>query len=66
MGRNDHLNDTVIERKTCQHCGKDYIQWTEDQVPGFRVMDEDICPYCGEENGHSMEVEYHNTRIEQA
>jgi uncharacterized Zn-finger protein len=63
MGYNDHLNDIPDEQVTCPHCGKIYLQRTEEQVPGFRSVDEDICPYCGAENGRSMEVEFHNKKI---
>ena len=64
MGWNDHIGDTSDEIITCPHCGKKYLQWTEDQTPGFRIKDEDICPYCGHENGSSMSVEFHNRRME--
>ena len=54
----------VVKRKVkCYHCGKQYMQRTEDQVPGFRDREYDICPYCHEENGSSMEVEYFNYKI---
>jgi hypothetical protein len=64
MGYNDHFNDVPDEQVRCPKCGKLYLQWTEDQVPGFRSVDKDICPYCGVENGRSMEVEFHNSKIE--
>ena len=48
----------------CSHCHKKYIQTTEEQVPGFRDRDDDICPYCGESNGSSMDVEYRNRKLE--
>ena len=47
----------------CSHYGKNYRQETESQIPGFRDRDYDICPYCHETNGSSMEVEYHNCKI---
>ncbi len=47
----------------CPHCRKIYIQDTETQVPGFRDKDYDICPYCKEINGFSMELEYHNYKM---
>ena len=34
----------------CKKCGKPYRQECEEQVPGFRDRDYDICPYCGHEN----------------
>lgn len=45
---------------TCKKCGLKYQQNTEEQVPGFREVDRDICPYCGHENGRSGDVEYFN------
>lgn len=47
----------------CSYCGKNYRQETESQISGFRDRDYDVCPYCGEDNGSSMEVEYHNYKI---
>lgn len=49
----------------CYHCGKQYLQREEDQIPGFREKEYDICPYCHESNGSSMEVEYHNSKLEE-
>ncbi len=65
MGWNDHLYDTENSIVVCNHCNKKYLQWTEDQIAGFRDKDYDYCPYCGESNGSSMEVEYHNSKIEE-
>ena len=48
---------------TCKKCGKPYYQDCEEQVPGFRDMDYDICPYCGNENGRSMSEEYSNSAM---
>ncbi len=47
----------------CSHCNKAYRQTVEDQVPGFRDKYYDICPYCNQTNGSSMEVEYDNTKL---
>ena len=44
----------------CNHCKKPYRQRTEEQVPGFRDVDDDICPYCHESNGRSGDVEFYN------
>lgn len=48
----------------CPHCNKTYIQEVEEQIPGFREMDYDICPYCNAENGRSMSEEYYNSKVE--
>ena len=44
----------------CPKCKKPYIQQCEEQVPGFRDKDYDVCPYCSADNGSSMSVEYRN------
>ena len=49
---------------TCPKCNKKYKQFTEDQVPGFRDKSEDICPYCRNVNGTSMDVEYSNYKLD--
>lgn len=48
----------------CKYCEKAYFQETEEQVPGFRDRSYDICPYCGKENGSSMEEDYYNSKLE--
>ena len=48
----------------CKFCGKEYLQRVEEQVPGFRDKSYDICPYCKEENGSSMDEEYYNSKLE--
>jgi len=45
----------------CPKCKKPYRQQCEEQVPGFRDMSYDTCPYCNADNGSSMSVEYSNT-----
>lgn len=44
----------------CHNCGKPYRQDCEEQVPGFRDMDYDVCPYCDHVNKSSMSEEYFN------
>ena len=57
-------NFDVSERKRkCPNCKKIYLQRLEEQVPGFRDRDYDICPYCGSENDTSMSYEYHNSKL---
>ena len=51
------------EKVKCNHCGKFYIQYLENQVIGNRSKDEDICPYCNHVNGCSMDYEFHNYKI---
>lgn len=47
----------------CMCCKKPYYRHETEQVPGFRDRDYDICPYCGEVNGSSMEWEYSNRKM---
>lgn len=63
MGRNDHAFDIDTKKVKCNHCGKFYILYLENQVIGNRSKDEDICPYCNHVNGCSMDYEFHNYKI---
>lgn len=64
MGRNDHMYDVPDVIVECSHCNKKYSQGIDDQVAGFRSREFDYCPYCGKSNGSSMQVEYHNHKID--
>ena len=44
----------------CKHCKRAYLQCIEEQVPGFRDIAEDVCPYCHESNNWSSDVEFYN------
>ncbi len=55
--------DCSTSKVTCNYCGKEYRQTVEEQIPGFRDKSYDICPYCKQENGSSMEVDYYNQKI---
>ena len=52
--------ESVTEVVTCKKCGKKYEQTCEEQVPGFRMRDEDVCPYCHNVNQSSMSYDYFN------
>ena len=59
MGYNDHYPEDYIEHNVlCNVCGKRFRFITEEQVPGFRVMDELCCPYCKTVLARSMEIEF--------
>lgn len=64
MGYWNHYMDEQDSIITCRHCGKKYKQWTEEQIPGFREMDYDTCPYCNQDNGRSMSYEFHNEKLD--
>lgn len=44
----------------CSHCYRLYKQLIEEQIPGFREVNDDICPYCKKSNGRSSDVEFYN------
>ena len=48
MGFNDHCYDIPLENKVkkCKYCGEYYTCEKLEQVPGFRDIDEEVCPYC--------------------
>ena len=54
-----------IGTKECPKCHKRYDQTIEEQVPGFRDVSYDTCPYCGAVNDRSMEVDYINKKIDE-
>ena len=59
MGYNDHYPEDYIEHNVvCNLCGKRFRFLTEEQIPGFRTMDELYCPHCGEKLAQSMEIEF--------
>lgn len=59
MGYNDRYPEDYIEHNVvCNICGKKFRFITEEQVPGFRMMDELCCPYCKTVLARSMEVEF--------
>ena len=59
MGFNDHYPEDYIEHNViCNICGKRFKFMTEQQEPGFRIVDELYCPYCGTLLARSMEVEF--------
>ena len=55
--------DSSTSKVTCNNCGKEYRQTVEEQIRGFRDKSYDICPYCKQENGSSMEVDYYNQKL---
>lgn len=48
--------------KTCRCCGRAYRQSKVAQKEGFKEREEDICPYCGNSNGSSLEWEFTNRK----
>ena len=60
MGKDDFLLDmnTIYEKYTCKACNKEYECVKTEQTPGFRDMEENRCPYCGNVNEKSMTYDY--------
>ena len=52
--------ETIV---TCKYCEQKYKQIQEEQIAGFRDRSYDTCPYCGLDNGTSMEYDYYNIKI---
>lgn len=66
MPLGDRMLARPIERDvSCSNCKKMYHQRLEDQAVGFRIKDDDMCPYCGYVNRTSMSVEFFNTEMEE-
>lgn len=65
MGWNDHIeNSGNTVKEQCPKCGKLYLCYYEEQVPGFRMRDYKICPYCHEVLESSMEYEFSCSQID--
>lgn len=47
----------------CESCHKVYRRTVNEQIPGCREREYDICPYCGNDNGSSMNYEYYNSML---
>ena len=62
----DHLdlNENKYTDK-CPHCGKEFLVTEYEQIPGFRDIEEETCPYCNKTVRTSMEYEFTTERIEQ-
>lgn len=61
----DFRNYEEYEKKAvCGKCHKTYLQEIVEQVPGFREVEDDVCPYCGYVNGRSGDVEFFNYDLE--
>ncbi len=48
----------------CQKCLHLYRQIISEQVEGFREWEYDICPICGNVNDRSMQIDFHNSKLE--
>lgn len=67
MGFNDRYPEDYIEHNVaCSLCGKKFRFITEEQIPGFRMLDELYCPHCGQKLATSMTVEFsHVEKLEE-
>lgn len=52
-----------IRMVTCPNCDGEYRQVFEEQVPGFRSLSYDTCPYCNFTLKTSMDEEFFNYPI---
>lgn len=53
---------SVLELVTCKHCNCIYRQSKTRQTPGLRFYEDDICPYCNNSNGSSLEYDFNNRK----
>lgn len=66
MSLGDRMQGEAYEHMvTCMVCKNTYKQVIEDQVPGFKMMSEDACPYCGNIAHRSMERDYINSKADE-
>lgn len=64
MRYNDRLDGSIWDKVKCTQCGKIYECREEEQEPGFRSKDYEICPYCGNVNDSSMDYEFFTRKFE--
>ena len=57
--RRVYNNERIV---TCSHCGREYVQSLTRQQVGGRFPENDMCPYCYQSNGESMEWDFHNRK----
>lgn len=50
----------------CESCHRIYRRTVNEQSPGFREREYDVCPYCENNNGSSMSHEYFNSILSEA
>lgn len=50
------------ELVTCKHCNCIYRQSKNRQTPCLRFYEDDICPYCNNSNGSSLEFDFNNRK----
>jgi len=63
MGILNRIDRNAGSIVSCDECGKLYNQVIEEQTPGCKSLDYDMCPYCNHCNGRSVSEEYYNTKI---
>ena len=66
MGWNDHIDNSTIKKiKVCPCCGKRYVCIMYPQTPGFRSLEDEICPHCGVVVKRSMEYEFQTEKTDE-
>ena len=48
----------IISVERCPRCGGEYTCERREQTPGFRMLEEEVCPYCGYVVRTSLEWEF--------
>ena len=63
MGYRKVVVSEISEVKECPYCGRRYVCYEEEQIPGFRDWEEEICPHCGKVIQKSMEYEWRTYKL---
>lgn len=63
MGYSKIVISEISVVKECPFCGHKYICYEEEQIPGFKDWEEEVCPHCDHVIRTSMEYEFRTYKI---
>lgn len=64
MGWNDHSKE-INYIVTCPDCKNKFKVLQVKQIPGYRNMEEQVCPYCNAIVKRSMEYDFYTEKYEE-
>lgn len=65
MGFNDYLDFDCYEyEEICPSCGRKFLTVQTEQIPGFRDLCDETCPYCKHTLRESMTYEFSTFKID--